>query len=382
MFILVLAIVLFSVSLLSVFSAPTYRLWLLAIAVTEFSWLFALFAVLLIVVAVSTDVYVLPVAVIGTIAFLLLCKPVIQAWLLAANLKRHFAAAFGPRSTFLYGDNTQQPFSLLKIFKGLGRTMVAHKSMPYATVGGQILALDFYPAQLSGRRPCIVVVHGGSWSSGDSKQLPQLNSHLATLGYNVAAINYRLAPQHQSPAPVNDLEAAFNYLRDNAEELNIDINNLVCLGRSAGAQVAMLAAYSKNISGLKGLINFYGPADMVWGYAKPASKLVMDSRAVMERYLGGGYHQVPQAYANSSPIEFVGPKAVPTLIIHGDNDVLVSPGHATRLNEKLTAEGIRHFYLRLPWATHGFDYTLNGPGGQLSTYVVDRFVNQVCNYNC
>ena len=149
------------------------------------------------------------------------------------------------------------------------------------------------------------------------------------------------------------------------------------LGRSAGAQIALLAAYTLPNAGIKAVIDFYGPADMVWGYSVPANPLVMNSRLVMERYLGGPYKVVPQKYAASSPIEFINRQTVPTLIIHGGNDVLVAYEHSTRLNAKLQQNGIKHYWLKLPWATHGFDYNLNGPGGQLSTYAVEAFLGEV-----
>jgi acetyl esterase/lipase len=48
-----------------------------------------------------------------------------------------------------------------------------------------------------------------------------------------------------------------------------------------------------------------------------------------------------------------------------------------RLEEKLRASGVPHYFLRLPWATHGFDYNFSGPSGQLSTYAVERFLAAV-----
>ncbi|CAF1138692.1 unnamed protein product [Rotaria sp. Silwood1] len=87
-------------------------------------------------------------------------------------------------------------------------------------------------------------MHGGSWSGGNNKQLPELNSHLAQAGYHCAAINYRLVPQWKCPAPIEDTAAALTYLRQHADELNIDRNNFILLGRSAGAQTALLAAYT------------------------------------------------------------------------------------------------------------------------------------------
>ena len=139
----------------------------------------------------------------------------------------------------------------------------------------------------------------------------------------------------------------------------------------------MLAAYTMHDKDLKGVVDFYGPADMVWGYSIPASPLIMDSRKVMEQYIGGSYSQVPQKYFDCSPLIYVDKQSVPTLIINGSNDVLVSPEHSHRLNGALQNSGVKHYWLQLPWATHGFDFNLNGPGGQLSTFTVLQFLNTV-----
>jgi acetyl esterase/lipase len=374
MVVLILLIVLLLASLLTVFKAPTYHLWLLAIAVSEFPLLFIGITGVLLVLVFWVEKYQLISAVTGVLALLLFASPIIRAYIVASTVKHEFTAAFGSGSTIINGDNSQPPFTLLALFKRADNS-VGYNTLKYGNDAEQ--TLDFYPARFAGKRPCIIVVHGGSWSSGDSKQLPELNTYLANAGYNVASINYHLAPGYQSPVAVEDVEIAFDYLRSNAGKLNIDTNNIVVLGRSAGAQIALLFAYTQPHKGLKGVVDLYGPADMVWGYSKPASKLVMDSRAVMERYLGGTYKAVPDKYFASSPIEFVNRQTVPTLIIHGDNDVLVSPIHSQKLDKKLQENGIKHYYLSLPWATHGFDYNLNGPGGQLSTYVVERFISAV-----
>jgi acetyl esterase/lipase len=363
-----LLILLLLVSLLTIFKAPAYYLWLAAIVVSEFPLIFICLTCLLLITGFWIQKYQLASIIIGILAIVLFLSPIIRAYIISGTLKQNFDSAFEPKV------NTQdKAFSFLKLFSSSNKTHVGYQNLAYSND----LTLDFYPSQLTGRRPCVIVVHGGSWSSGDSKQLPELNSYLARKGYNVASINYRLAPKYQAPLALEDVKQAFTYLRKNAEKLNIDTNNFVLLGRSAGAQIALLAAYTQHQRGLKGVIDFYGPADMVWGYSAPASKLVMDSRGVMERYLGGTYKIVPDKYAASSPIEFVNKQIPPTLIIHGDNDVLVSPIHSRKLNEKLRQNSIKHFYLDLPWATHGFDYNINGPGGQLSTYVVERFLNAV-----
>jgi len=365
-----LIIIFFLISLLSFLKAPAYALWLLAIGVTEFPLVFMGITTLLTLSGIWVQKYQLAGTVLGLAIMVIFLSPIVRAYWVAKDIRQDMAAALSAK------PNDETAFSFFKLFSGTKD--VPYKTLTYVKYADTALNLDFYPSQIIGNRPCVIVVHGGSWAGGDGKQLPELNSYLAAKGYNVAAINYRLAPKYQTPAPVQDIQATIVYLKQHADELHIDTTKFVLLGRSAGAQIALLAAYTIHEPNLKGVIDFYGPADMVWGYSIPSNPLIMDSRKVMGEYLGGTYKQIPQKYFACSPIEFVGKQSVPTLIIHGGNDVLVSTEHSRRLNLKLQQNGIRHYYLKLPWATHGFDYNLNGPGGQLSTYAVETFLNTVC----
>ena len=317
--------------------------------------------------------YRLASTLVAVVAFIFFLSPVVRAWSLSKYLGPNMAATFSDK----IGQGSAFKFSAL--FGGKSTKVLPVKIISYSKQQEIELKMDFYPSQEAGKRPCILVVHGGSWKSGDNKQLPELNSVLAHEGYHVAAIDYRLAPKYQSPYPVEDVKAAINYLKQHADELNIDSSKLVLLGRSAGAQIALLAAYTLKDSSIKGVIDFYGPADMVWGYSVPANPLVMDSRRVMEDYLGGKYVSVPKNYFASSPIEFVSRSSPPTLIIHGENDVLVAYEHSIRLQNKLNKFKVKNYFLSLPWATHGFDYNINGPGGQLSTYAVKEFLKGIFN---
>jgi acetyl esterase/lipase len=370
---LIISIMLSLASLLTVFSAPAYYLWLLAILVSEFPLILLGFTIIILVSGFWIKPYRAMGTVIGALAFMLFLSPVVRAYSIAKHLQNEMTAALGISKAIQ--PPHIKPFSLTNMFKGV--TVKPHKVFTYATYPNKVLKLDYYKSEALGKRPCVIVIHGGSWSSGNSEQLPELNSYLSAKGYQVAAINYRLAPENQTPAPVEDVQQALKFLRLHAERLQVDTNRFVLLGRSAGAQIALLAAYTLKDAGIKGVIDFYGPADMVWGYSVPSNPLVMDSRKVMENYIGGTYSQVPQKYADCSPLVYVGKQSVPTLIIHGANDVLVAYEHSRRLNIKLKQNGILHYWLQLPWATHGFDYHLNGPGGQLSTYAVETFLKAV-----
>lgn len=372
---LVIIILLLLASLLTVLKAPTYHLWLLAVLVGEYGLLFLGITVIALLAGFLPGRYVWQGTVLGLLAIALYLYPIISACLIGDKLSIDIS------NNFSLSINTQdqpalKPFSFTKLFQRDPK-QANYRTFKYATYADTALTLDYYPAAVMGKRPCVMVIHGGSWSSGDSKQLPELNAVLSQAGYQVASVNYRLSPKWQSPAPLQDVAAALKYLHQNAEELQVDTGSIVLLGRSAGAQIALLAAYTLKQQGIKGVIDFYGPADMVWGYSLPASKLVMDSRRVMANYLGGYYDKVPQQYAESSPIEFVNRHTVPTLMIHGANDVLVAYGHSERLSRRLIQNQVPFYWLKLPWATHGFDYHLNGPGGQLSTYTVLRFLEGV-----
>lgn len=370
---LTLILIAFLVSLLAIFRAPTYHLWMLAIGVAEFAWVFITITFVLLVAGFISRKYRLAGTLLGIITLFILLSPIFRAYIVASELPAAMDTALGEKD---HGSDIQ-PFSLVTMLTDYPQQPVTSKTLNYRADTLPSSTLDFYPAQQPGLRPCVVVIHGGSWTGGDSKQLPELNNYLAQAGYHVASVNYRLAPAYRCPTPVEDVYAAMDYLRRHAAVLQIDTGNFVLLGRSAGAQIALLAAYRQKVPGLRGVVDFYGPADMVWGYSAPANPLVMDSRKVLETYLGGTYSTVPDNYASSSPIEFADKHTMPTLIIHGENDPLVAYEHSIRLNKKLTSNGVKHYFLSLPWATHGFDYNLKGPGGQLSTYAVERFLKNV-----
>lgn len=372
---LILLLILLLLSLLTVFKAPAYYLWLAAIMVSEYPLIFVGISVLLTSWGIWHIPYRLAGNIIGIVSIVLFLSPIFRAYWISKDLKQDMVHSLSGSDTTTISYPNRPPFALNKLFAST-QTM-PFRTFTYVNYQDTSLKLDFYPSRVLGRRPCVIVVHGGSWSSGDSQQLPELNSFLAERGYHVASINYRLAPKYKTPAPVEDIKNCLKYLREHADKLYIDTNKFILLGRSAGAQIALLAGYTLHDKSVIGVVDFYGPADMVWGYSIPSNPLIMDSRKVMVNYIGGKYEQIPDKYEACSPLEFVDKQSPPTLIIHGHNDVLVAYEHSRRLNEKLQQNGIKHYWLKLPWATHGFDYNINGPGGQLSTYAVETFLNSI-----
>ncbi len=374
---IVLIIFCFLCSLFTVLPIPAKQVWYVAIAVGEFPWVWIISILILLIWSLRSQRFKGLSIALSLVALILFSTPIIRAYSVASNLDTRLNDAFGVSTNDLKAPHREVPFRISQMITGIGAPLLPFTTMQYAMHTGMALTLDYTKAQVPGVRPCLLVVHGGSWKKGNSGELPEVNSYFAKAGYNVATINYRLAPQYKSPAPVEDVKAAIEYLRTNAVNLNLDPNNFVLMGRSAGGQIVLAAAYSLNDPGIKGVIDFYGPTDIFWAYDHPDAPLVMDSRQVIEDFFGGTPKSAQAAYTAGSATHFITPQTVPTLIIHGGNDAHVHFDEAVLLADELKKNGVKHLLLGLPWATHGCEYSLNGPSGQLAVYAEERFLKAV-----
>ncbi|MDE2142903.1 MAG: alpha/beta hydrolase, partial [Elusimicrobia bacterium] len=349
-------------SLLAVFRAPTYHLWLFALVATEWGHWLAAPALLTFAPGWRRTRGGSAGAVLGLAAAVLFLSPVARA-------AREFGLAWsGPA-----------PLVLPRLWLGAHVPAVREESLVYARACGDELRLQLYrPMVAAGRLPVVLVVHGGSWQSGSRLEMPELSRELAGLGYAVASIDYGLAPRNVFPGPVDDLRDAAAFLRARAGDLSLDMGRVVLLGRSAGGQIVLAAAAASDpIPGVRGVVDFYGPNDMRLAWTIPGSPWILDSRRLLSQYIGGAPAEYPERYDEASALLRAGPKFPPTLMIHGGRDELVWPVHELRLSARLAALGVPHEYLELPWATHGCDYAFNGPCGQITTFEVERFLGRV-----
>lgn len=88
-------------------------------------------------------------------------------------------------------------------------------------------------------RPVILWIHGGGYILGAAKQDDATCARLAKrLGVTVVSVDYRLAPEHPFPAPLEDCFAAYEYIHREAAALGVDPSRLVIAGQSAGGGLA------------------------------------------------------------------------------------------------------------------------------------------------
>lgn len=87
--------------------------------------------------------------------------------------------------------------------------------------------------------PVVLHLHGGGWAFGDLETSDRFCRWFAvTTGWAVLAVDYRLAPEHPYPAPLDDCETAGGWLLRQAPSLDVDASRPVVLGDSAGANLA------------------------------------------------------------------------------------------------------------------------------------------------
>jgi acetyl esterase/lipase len=362
-----------ALGLVSFFPAAHGVMWKLRVGTTEYGHIFALLPLLtLIPVRHSMGAMVLCL-----MASLMLISSLPRAMSVGSDLPEQLSMAFPnappPRSA-VGAPALSAPFTLGALF-GLASPDVEIETLALAGGDGEMLPVDLYTrSETPSPRPLVVIVHGGSWNSGDRTQLPSLNRYLAARGYAVAAISYRFAPEHIYPAPLEDVLAQVEGLWARADALKIDPAQTVLIGRSSGAHLALLAGYRLGRDRVRGVVGYYPPTDLAWSWNNPSNPWVLDTPKVLTELIGGPLEGHEARYGEASPLQHVAANNPPTLVIHGLGDELVFPEQSRRLEAALRAVSVPSFALLLPWATHGCEANLAGPSGQLSTYAIERFL--------
>lgn len=365
----------FAAFITSLIVVPFYPLWTFAVGASEWSLWFGAIGLAGIGLGLaarnvgSTWVFWITLAL-GTLSIILALLPPLQSLPVARSnnvslsLRRYLFGWLSPPTP----TNTVQ-------------------TETFAVIDGQALKLDVYEptAATNEARPAIVVVHGGSWSGGGRSDFPQWNAWLNEQGYVIFDIDYRLAPQPNWQTATGDVKCAVGWVKQHAAEYNIDPERVALMGRSAGGHLALLAGYTSNVAELppscavedtsvKAVIDFYGPADLVWGYYASADPNGQNGSPALQRFLGGTPQTVPDAYRIAAPISYVDARTPPTLMLHGNRDQLVGYQHTERLAATLEAAGVAHREIYLPYAQHVFDYNFNGWGSQIVQPVLLEFL--------
>jgi len=105
-----------------------------------------------------------------------------------------------------------------------------------------LLSLDvYYPKGTEGLLPVIFDIHGGGWMYGSKEINRNYCLSLASRGFAVVNINYRLCPEADLEAQINDIFRALHWLGAHGAEHHCDTENVFVTGDSAGGHLSTLA---------------------------------------------------------------------------------------------------------------------------------------------
>jgi acetyl esterase/lipase len=226
--------------------------------------------------------------------------------------------------------------------------VVYDKDVEYGKAGDVSLRMDIArPDKADGLRPCVVVIHGGAWRSGNRSAHTNICLQLAQRGYVAATISYRFCPEHTFPAQIEDAKCAVRFLRASAEKYQIDKERFGAIGASAGAHLSMLLGVMDEADGLEGeggspgesskvdaVVSFFGPTDLA------ADDLPEVSKGLVKDFIGGTPEEKAEAYRQASPLSYVTTGDAPILLLQGTKDVLVPHSQAYKMAEAMTEKKI------------------------------------------
>ena len=124
--------------------------------------------------------------------------------------------------------------------------------------------LDVYrPKDAEGKLPVIVSIHGGGWVYGDKERYQWYCMDLALRGFAVVNSTYRLAPEFQFPASMEDTCAVFAWTLDHADEYGFDTKHVFAVGDSAGGHMLGLFSNMCTNPAYAAKFDFAAPAGFV-----------------------------------------------------------------------------------------------------------------------
>ena len=254
--------------------------------------------------------------------------------------------------------NLMPPEDVEKMFARLGELSLDTSTIrrkflncPYGEAQSQ--KLDIYlPNDGCGPFPVVFFIHGGAWAVGhkaDNQLVPFIAG--VTRGFAVVSIGYRLVPDIKYPENLFDIKAALRWTARNADTYLLDCSRTALCGASAGAHLAMMAAFTQGQAvyedsmpdsecRIAALVNQFGPTDFTKihdhydqsGYPRAQMPGAPSS---LDTMLGVKAEQIPNLIRFLNPLSNVHANIPPILIQHGRYDPIIPYQQAVELYEKV-----------------------------------------------
>ena len=215
----------------------------------------------------------------------------------------------------------------------------------YKQVMGRELSVDvFYTGSALERKgnPAIAFFHGGGWSSGNPAEFHSACRRYAEKGFVTFSFSYRLSVNEDGTIPhpgitpvesVKDARSALRWLKEEADQWNIDPQKVVAAGQSAGGQLALSTALLDQINENTDNTDIDPTPCALLLYASNVNTM----EAWVDRLLGERREEI----WSISPYHNLKPGMPPAIEFHGTADPMVNFWIVEYFKEKTIALGNR-----------------------------------------
>lgn len=242
------------------------------------------------------------------------------------------------------------------------------------------------------KRPALVLIHGGGWTSGDPSVFYPAARYFASRGIPSFSIGYRLVGAGTNDPSVadclSDCRAAMRFLRAHAGEYGIDPDRIAVIGDSAGGHLAACLGTIPDPEDSAGpsVANLMIPCNPIVdmgpgaGNTNPWFRLIQKGAAMEKKTNADIIPPEPEQIALAktlSPIAFVSPSSAPALVMHGLADTVVPPVGSQRFADSLRESGVPVVLVMIPDARHAFilpGYTATEAQVVAAMTMIDRFL--------
>jgi acetyl esterase len=126
---------------------------------------------------------------------------------------------------------------------GSGPEMALVREFAVPGAGGEVPLRLYRSPNVERPAPALVFAHGGGWTLGTLDSADDICRELAArVGCVVVSVDYRLAPEHPFPAPLEDVRSAAAWVREHADSFGVDASRVGLAGTSAGGNLAAATA--------------------------------------------------------------------------------------------------------------------------------------------
>ncbi len=203
------------------------------------------------------------------------------------------------------------------------------KDVAYAD-GGDQQKLDLYLPDRKGFTT-VVFTYGGGWHTGSRKSVTPIGEKLQSLGYGCALLSHRLAPKDKFPAQIEDVAAAFAWVKARIAAKGGAPARVFLVGHSSGAHLSLLLAtdpkylarYRLAASEVAGVIGLSPPVDL---QPREGGKGFGD--ALMAGRGADVFSRDPAILRDASPLRHVSKGLPPVLLVVGERDFPMLEGDA------------------------------------------------------